>query len=115
MSDARNFGEKAADAITLGMGTWKFIIGQALFTATWIILNSIHGWTGAWDSYPYVLLNLVYSFQAGFTGPILLLSQNRQVARDSANLTKDLETDTDSLVLLQAIAKKMDVDIEVKV
>lgn len=114
MSESRTFGEKAADAITQGMGTWAFIIGQAIFTGLWIILNTIHGWS-AWDHYPYVLLNLVYSFQAGFTGPILLLSQNRQVARDSANLSKDLETDTDSLELLKAIAQKMDVEIRVEV
>jgi uncharacterized membrane protein len=114
MANSPTFGEKAADAITQGMGTWAFIIGQAVFTGAWLILNTIHGWS-AWDHYPYVLLNLVYSFQAGFTGPILLLSQNRQVARDSANLTKDLETDTDSLELLRQIADKLEVTIKVEV
>lgn len=78
------YGERLADGITGGMGTWKFIIAQAIFTAVWIILNSVHGWKLMWDSYPFVLLNLVYSFQAGFTGPILLLSANRQAKRDRA-------------------------------
>lgn len=112
MEETRNFGEKAADAITNGMGTWKFIIGQALFTITWIILNSVHGWGLMWDQYPFVLLNLVYSFQAGFTGPILLLSQNRQVARDSARIEEDLLTDQKSERILELIAAKLDISLE---
>lgn len=109
MSDARNFGERTADGITQGMGTWKFIIGQAIFTVLWIIINTVHGWNG-WDKYPYVLLNLVYSFQAGFTGPILLLSQNRQVARDSSRIEQDLEADIQALSLLQKIAAKLEIE-----
>lgn len=108
--ETHTFGEKAADAITQGMGTWKFIIGQAVFTGLWIMLNSIHGWGLYWDNYPFVLLNLVYSFQAGFTGPILLLSQNRQVARDSARIEADLEADIQALDLLKQIAVKLEIE-----
>lgn len=94
-------GERIADKITTNMGSWKFIIGQAVFTGLWILLNAIHGWTN-WDHYPFVLLNLVYSFQAGFTGPILLLSSNRQAARDRANLEKDLAVDIEALELMKS-------------
>lgn len=110
MSDARNFGERTADGITRGMGTWKFIIGQALFTTIWIIINSIHGWGLMWDNYPFVLLNLVYSFQAGFTGPILLLSQNRQVARDSTRIEQDLVADEQSLAILKKIVDHLGIE-----
>lgn len=110
MADARNFGEKTADGITQGMGTWKFIIGQSVFTMCWIVLNSMHGWGLAWDSYPFVLLNLVYSFQAGFTGPILLLSQNRQVARDSTRLEQDLAADMEALNILNRIVDHLGIE-----
>lgn len=95
------FGERIADKITTGMGSWKFIIGQAIFTGLWIVLNVV-GLVGQWDHYPFVLLNLVYSFQAGFTGPILLLSNNRQAARDRANLEKDLAVDIEALNLMKS-------------
>src|SRR5882757_10613699 len=110
MSDTRNFGERTADNITQGMGTWKFIIVQALFTAIWITVNSIHGWGLMWDKYPFVLLNLVYSFQAGFTGPILLLSQNRQVARDSTRLEQDLAADMEALTILNKIVDHLGIE-----
>lgn len=99
--DNPTFGEKVADKITLGMGSWKFIIGQAVFTGLWIVFNVI-GLVGHWDNYPFVLLNLVYSFQAGFTGPILLLSGNRQAAKDRANLEKDLAVDIEALNLMKS-------------
>lgn len=93
------FGEKLADRITSSMGSWKFIIFQACFTGLWLAVNILN--PQMWDHYPFVLLNLVYSFQAGFTGPILLLSSNRQAARDRANLEKDLAIDLEALNLLK--------------
>ena len=89
MEETENFGERLADKITAVMGSWKFIIIQGAVTFLWIALNVL-GLSHHWDHYPFVLLNLVYSFQAGFTGPILLLSNNRQAAKDRANLENDL-------------------------
>lgn len=109
MNEARNFGERTADRITQGMGTWTFIIGQAVFTALWLLLNLI-AVIGHWDHYPFVLLNLVYSFQAGFTGPILLLSQNRQVARDSSRIEEDLTADVEALLLIKKIVDKLEIE-----
>src|SRR5690242_7783408 len=99
--ETTTFGERIADRITTGMGSWKLIIGQAVFTGMWIVLNIV-GLVGHWDHYPFVLLNLVYSFQAGFTGPILLLSSNRQAARDRANLERDLAVDIEALNLMKS-------------
>lgn len=79
--EARTFGEKAADFVQAQVGSWRFVIAQSVFTVLWILANSIHGWNH-WDDYPFVLLNLCYSFQAGFTGPIFLLSGNRQASKD---------------------------------
>src|SRR5690348_1359024 len=101
MEETENFGERLADKITAVMGSWKFIIIQGAVTFLWIALNVL-GLSHHWDHYPFVLLNLVYSFQAGFTGPILLLSNNRQAAKDRANLENDLAVDTEALQLLKS-------------
>lgn len=106
------YGDKLADKITAGMGSWTFIITQAVFTVIWIIINSMHSWNLMWDKYPFVLLNLVYSFQAGFTGPILLLSQNRQSADDRARAEEDLETDLKAEKILELIAAKLEISLE---
>lgn len=109
--DDRTFGDKVADKVTSGIGSWKFIITQTIFTLLWIILNTV-AFVAHWDEYPWVLLNLVYSFQAGFTGPILLLSGNRQAAIDRSRVEKDLATDEESLVLLKKMAEHMGVSEE---
>ncbi|GAA1978653.1 DUF1003 domain-containing protein [Kitasatospora viridis] len=101
----RKLGDRLADGVANSMGTWTFILGQAAFTMAWIVLNSSHGWIHAWDSYPYVLLNLVYSFQAGFTGPILLLSQNRQSRHDRLRAEHDYAVDERTNELVHLIAQ----------
>src|ERR1700736_5122555 len=76
-----SIGDKVADAVTARLGSWSFIIIQSIILALWIVLNSV-AWFYHWDSAPFILLNLCLSFQAAFTGPIVLLSQNRQSAKD---------------------------------
>lgn len=83
-------GERVADGAAATIGSWRFVIGQSVLTLAWIVANTLHGWSH-WDAYPYVLLNLCYSFQAGFTGPILLLASNRQAAKDRAMAQRDDE------------------------
>lgn len=109
MEDKTTFGDRLADKFTNGIGSWKFIIIQTILTIVWIILNAV-AFVHHWDPYPWVLLNLVYSFQAGFTGPILLLSGNRQADLDRARAQKDLETDEQSLDLLKKIAEKLEIE-----
>lgn len=108
MASDENFGERLADRITTGMGSWKFIIAQALFTVLWIVLNGV-AWCAHWDPQPWIMLNLVYSFQAGFTGPILLLAQNRQTAKDSAHISEDLATDAASFNMLKSIVVHLNI------
>jgi uncharacterized membrane protein len=74
-------GDRVADAVTTTLGSWRFILAQSAVLALWIVLNSV-GHTAHWDPAPFILLNLCLSFQAAFTGPIVLLSQNRQAAKD---------------------------------
>lgn len=75
-------GERIADAVTTTVGSWLFIIGQTAFIIGWIVWNSASG--HAFDPFPWILLNLCMSTQAMFTGPFVMLSQNRQAAKDRA-------------------------------
>jgi uncharacterized membrane protein len=75
------WGQRVADRVAATMGSWRFILIQSGLLAVWIILNLI-GWLGHWDPYPFILLNLVLSFQAAYAAPIIMMSQNRQAEKD---------------------------------
>jgi uncharacterized membrane protein len=75
------FGEKMSDTITSFMGSWKFIIIQSFILLLWIIFNVI-AISFAFDLYPFILLNLVLSFQAAFATPIILMASNRSEQKD---------------------------------
>lgn len=76
-----NAGERIADDVTNLLGSWRFIIGQAVLLALWFALNSV-GWFYHWDAYPFILCNLFMSAEAAFASPLILMSQNRQASRD---------------------------------
>jgi len=88
----RMFGGKAADRITLVVGSWKFILVQSTLLVIWIALN-VAAWINHWDPYPFILLNLALSFQAAYTAPIILMSQNRMADMDREKAAMDLATD----------------------
>ncbi len=88
----KTFGDKFADKITEGIGSWKFIIIQSIILIIWMILNTV-AWVRHWDPYPFILLNLALSFQAAYAAPIIMMSQNRSAARDRKKADWDLATD----------------------
>ena len=69
------FGERLADRLAAIMGSWRFILLQTVALVSWVIWNVE---ANSFDPYPFILLNLALSFQAAYTGPILLMSANRQ-------------------------------------
>jgi uncharacterized membrane protein len=81
-------GERKADAVTIGLGSWIFIAVLGFLLLFWIVLNAM-AWRLQWDPYPFVLLNLVLSFQAAFSAPIILMSQNRQAEKDRRKVESD--------------------------
>jgi CRP/FNR family cyclic AMP-dependent transcriptional regulator len=87
------FGQRVADKVADTIGSWPFIITQTMILTTWIILNVI-AIIGKWDPYPFILLNLVLSFQAAYSGPVIMMSQNRQAAKDrlAAEIDHDVNT-----------------------
>jgi len=72
------------------MGSWQFIIWQTLIVLIWMILNII-GFVHHWDVYPFVLLNLIFSTQAAYAAPIIMMSQNRQNQRDREQALHDYQ------------------------
>lgn len=86
------FGQRVADQLASGMGSWTFIITQSIILALWIILNGV-GWFYHWDPYPFIFLNLALSCQAAFAAPIIMMSQNRQAAKDRLTAENDYKTD----------------------
>ncbi len=82
------FGQHAADRIANAMGSWSFIIVQSTFVGAWVALNLV-GFINHWDAYPFILLNLLFSTQAAYAAPVIMMSQNRQAQKD--HLRDDLE------------------------
>lgn len=82
-------GQRIADGAAAGIGSWRFIVVQTILVLFWVLLNQLH--LAAFDLYPFILLNLMFSVQAAYTGPILLLAGNRQAQRDRAMAAKDDE------------------------
>jgi uncharacterized membrane protein len=79
---ADRFGAKA-EGFARFFGTPKFLIGQTVVVAAWIALNAV-AVSLRWDAYPFILLNLVFSTQAAYAAPLILLAQTRQADRDKA-------------------------------
>jgi uncharacterized membrane protein len=90
-SDQLKFGERAADGVARWMGSWKFIIFQTTFVVAWMSLNLI-GLVLHWDPYPFILLNLLFSTQAAYAAPIIMMAQNRDAERDRIHAEEDYET-----------------------
>jgi uncharacterized membrane protein len=87
--DPEAFG-RLSEAIARYFGTARFLVIQSVIVAIWIILNSIV-FVRHWDPYPFILLNLLFSTQAAYAAPLILLAQNRQDERDRGNIERDRE------------------------
>src|SRR5258708_15022200 len=110
-----SLGERAADAMRSGMGSWLFVGGFALFMALWMGGNG----RGGFDPFPFILLNLMLSTLAGLQGAILLIAAKRadqmstQLAQHAFETgEKDFAVDQEALVLLRELAAKMGVEVK---
>lgn len=106
------FGSRLADSVAKGMGSWRFIIVQTILVVLWMALNLV-GFFYHWDVYPFILLNLLFSTQAAYAAPIIMMSQNRQNERDRAQAQADYQTNIDAKEEIEAltlILNKLDVE-----
>lgn len=102
------FGDRLADNIARIGGSWGFIIGFCGFLVFWVLVNSVLLFTGAFDPYPYIFLNLILSMLAALQAPVIMMSQNRQAERDRFAASKDYEVNLKSEVELIALHHKVD-------
>ena len=114
--DEATFGEMLADRIAAGIGSWRFLIIQTVAVICWVTFNLI-GLIKRWDPFPFILLNLLFSVQAAYTGPVLLLAGNRQSQKDRLTLEHAAEeaekADVQNVEILQAIKENTEVTVQI--
>jgi uncharacterized membrane protein len=90
--ELQTFGERLADRVAQLGGSWGFILIFTGMLVAWVIVNTvILGQVGGFDPYPYIFLNLILSMVAALQAPVILMSQNRQAARDRLAAGLDYE------------------------
>jgi uncharacterized membrane protein len=107
-----NFAQHLADKVANSMGSWSFIISQSIIVGVWMILNII-GYIHHWDPYPYILLNLLFSTQAAYAAPIIMMSQNRQSERDRIQAAEDYKTNLDAKLEIEELQRRLN-EIEIQ-
>ncbi|MFZ4648408.1 MAG: DUF1003 domain-containing protein [Patescibacteria group bacterium] len=100
------WGEKVADGTARLMGSWRFIIIQTIFVILWMILNVL-AFTQHWDVYPFILLNLIFSTQAAYAAPIIMMAQNRQNERDRYQAKEDYYTNVQAKKEIEELQKAL--------
>lgn len=104
---ARSRGALIADWVAKTVGSWRFIIIQSAILVVWIALNIV-GYIAHWDPYPFILLNLVLSFQAAYAAPIIMMSQNRQGEIDRRHAEHDYRINVKAELEIELLHDKID-------
>ena len=104
--ESRSPGERIADIVANGMGSWTFIIWQTILVIVWMGLNLV-GIINHWDPYPFILLNLLFSTQAAYAAPIIMMAQNRQNNRDRIQAMEDFKTNVDAKKEIEQLQKRL--------
>jgi len=105
--DPLTFGQKISDAVARTVGSWKFIIIQSVCILGWITYNSVNN-ANAWDPYPFILLNLMLSFQAAYTAPAIMMSQNRLSEIDRQHANNDFAVNVKAELEIELLHQKID-------
>lgn len=101
-------GERLADRLADFAGSWTFLICFSVFMAAWIIMNSLVLYWHPVDPFPYILLNLLLSFLAAIQAPIIMMSQNRQEARDRLRSQHDYQVNLKAELEIRHLNEKLD-------
>jgi uncharacterized membrane protein len=100
-------GQKISDVVAKTVGSWKFILIQSACIFAWISYNSINN-GNVWDPYPFILLNLMLSFQAAYTAPTIMMSQNRLSEIDRQQASDDFEINVKAELEIELLHQKID-------
>lgn len=108
-SGQMTFGDKLADSVAAFGGSWSFIILFFVILMAWVTTNTVLlGSTTAFDPYPFIFLNLVLSMLAAIQAPIIMMSQNRQSAKDRLVAAHDYEINLKAELEILALHEKLD-------
>jgi len=113
-ADQLGSGQRIADRLAAVMGSWTFIISQSIVLFFWICLNVVV-YMRHWDPYPFILLNLALSFQAAYAAPIIMMSQNRQAAKDRLMAEQDYVVNVQAEEEVKAIMHHLEQQDEVMI
>jgi uncharacterized membrane protein len=115
-SHKQSFRERLSDKVAATVGSWRFIMTQSVIIFIWILFNVNIPESGlkignsvlhAWDPYPFIFLNLTLSFQAAYTAPIIMMSQNRQSTIDRENAEDDYRINREAKMEVELIKIEM--------
>lgn len=101
------FGQRLADSVATFGGSWTFIMGFALVLLLWVASNVLLA-SQAFDPYPFIFLNLMLSMLAAVQAPIIMMSQNRQAAKDREVSAHDYEVNLKAEIEIMALHEKLD-------
>jgi uncharacterized membrane protein len=102
-----SFGQRLADKVAVFGGSWSFIIVFGAVLAAWVLLNTLL-LVRPFDAYPFIFLNLILSMLAAIQAPVIMMSQNRQAARDRADAAHDYEINLKAEIEIMALHDKLD-------
>ncbi len=106
-----SFGQKASDAVAKFAGSWAFIFSFIAVMVIWMVLNIVLA-QRAFDAYPFILLNLVLSCIAAVQAPLIMMSQNRQEAKDRKRAENDYRINLKSELIIDDLHRKLDLVLE---
>lgn len=101
-------GQRIADHVAAFGGSWTFIILFSVIIGVWIALNSMALLKHSFDPFPFILLNLVLSTLAAFQAPVIMMSQNRQAAKDRIKSDLDFEVNRKAELEVAELHRKLD-------
>jgi uncharacterized membrane protein len=105
--ERRTLGQRMSDGMTKAAGSWRFITIFLAVLVIWMAVNAVAG-LRHWDPYPFILLNLALSCVAAIQAPIILMSQNREEARDRIRAVADYEVNLKAEVLLEHLTQEVE-------
>lgn len=106
-----SLGQKASDAVAKFAGSWAFIFSFIAVMVIWMVVNIILA-ANAFDGYPFILLNLVLSCIAAVQAPLIMMSQNRQEAKDRERAENDYRINLKNELIIDDLHKKLDLVLE---
>lgn len=106
-SEKLTFGERVADRIAKVAGSWSFIFSFVAFLLLWIVGNVLL-LSGAFDPFPFILLNLFLSCVAALQAPVIMMSQNRQEEKVRIQAENDYKINLKAEIIIEDLHEKLD-------